>query len=727
MNGGPCPVGFYFDANTKECSDCAVLCDPFRHDADNCRQWCPDYIHSTNGAQNSPEFEEIEDALSRPLFLPVVAVVSAAVAIILIVLVILLLAYYIRHRFITIAGDDRVPFLRGSGGSGGIGGIAATISSVSSDGPNSEQSSPRQHSSDHSAASVESALLTDHQVEPGGGTSSALDDDMLDGAGGTAPAAAAAAAASLCTDDASSGLSAGSISSNPTSDDAERGDRSSSDDSGRPRSAATATTVSEVSKSSSSSLKSSTRCSCRCRANNNASIVQQVVALTAADRDGDETYVKTAVAGQATNSGESREECKTGVEVAADPLEGLVESDIEPPLRRSISGIRVADDFFAQFMGMGPRRRSIVRLVSFDIDNRMKMFGWLNNQPWVAQYAEEIDGIKIAIENISREEAREKICHAASRIISDFNFEIVEPVRGRYIACPRTTDAASVAARTATPPPLIPGALIYSPRMEPSAPGAKAESGCALYSGSICGGNGGSHFAECGLTVGHLFDRVGTECRYRPDAGHPQEVQVGVCAFKADLVDLTDSFRKTTADMALMRVGIQSHNVVTVGGRPYSMRLYRGILDIQHVRDVVILSSDGHVRPGRVMSTLFTIAKVGLFNTMAIVDPEQETHTRINSQGDSGALVISVPDPTRSEVDVYGMVIGYFESDDGSLSKTVATRLADVLDHLIPIGLDFAPPLALESSSGDEAPSVMVTNVSQHYDMDSGFYSSLAT
>lgn len=350
----------------------------------------------------------------------------------------------------------------------------------------------------------------------------------------------------------------------------------------------------------------------------------------------------------------------------------------------------------------------------------MKMFGWLNCQPWVAQYFEEIDGIKIAIENIDREEAQEKIRRAASRIISEFAFEIVEPLRGRYIACPRSPAPIPVAAVA-----LAPGVRIYSPRMEPSAPGATPQSGCALYSGSICGIN----LMEHGLTVGHLFDKVGTECLCRHEDTSPAVGAVGMCVYKADVVDLVNSLRKTTADLALMKIGCSSHNIVVVDGRPYAIRLYRGTLDIRHVSDVAILSFDGQLRYGRVTSTLFTNGCVGLHNTMVIVDPTQATQTRVNDPGDSGALVISVPDPTQSEVVVYGMVIGYFESDDRSQSKTVATRLCDILEHIIHSDLDFAAP-HMECSGGydhNELSVVVASSTSHVESLHAGLESGYST
>jgi hypothetical protein len=213
---------------------------------------------------------------------------------------------------------------------------------------------------------------------------------------------------------------------------------------------------------------------------------------------------------------------------------------------------------------------------------------------------------------------------------------------------------------------------LFSPRMEPVDAGHQAESGYAMYAGCVRG----SWFGAYGLTVGHLFDAVGTECQRRAMPWFPFRVTVGKCALKIDSVDLKKSIRRTTADVALIQLTCPTQSVIHVAGRDYRLRLYRGKLC--NSSTVAIVTKDGAIRLGHINNSLFTIDRLGLFNTMSIVDLEQQS-TRLNDSGDSGALVTSVPGDS-DEIFVYGMVIGYYESFDGTLSNTVATRLCDVLE-----------------------------------------------
>lgn len=308
------------------------------------------------------------------------------------------------------------------------------------------------------------------------------------------------------------------------------------------------------------------------------------------------------------------------------------------------------------------------------------------SQSWVTQYFEGPDGVEIAVENIDQLTAGEKIRQAAADFVSNFEFRIIQPVGGNYIACPVMSPADQV------PPQngllsngelllsasnqfcLCPGMQLYSPRMEPDDVGHAPVSGYAMYAGSVRG----SWFGEYGLTVGHLFDAVGTECQRRALPWFPVSITVGKCSYKVESVDLVKSIRRTTADLALIQLNCPSQNVIRLNNRDYQLRLYRGKLDIRKIGAVAILTKDGAARYGRVNNFLFTIDRLNLYNTMSIVDIERQS-TKLNDAGDSGALVTSVPNDS-DEIFVFGMVIGYYESNDGSQSSTVATRLWDVLD-----------------------------------------------
>jgi len=295
----------------------------------------------------------------------------------------------------------------------------------------------------------------------------------------------------------------------------------------------------------------------------------------------------------------------------------------------------------------------------------------------VSQYFEVGTRVHIAVENIDRREAYTKIRQAADNLVPEFEFEIVEPLVGKYTPCSLThvrngidTTCVEMAKDRVG---LTPGVKISCERMEPRARGEKVESGCALYSGTV------KLFAsmERGLTVGHLFEDVGLEC-----TSLSSPMLVGRCSNKITFIDLVDSLRKTTADLALIDVFCPANNTIVIDGVTYLLKLYEGFLNSINCYEVAILSYNGQMRYGQMDSTFFTVSALGLYNTLSVVDPDNNW-SRVNNPGDSGALVISVPDPkVCHEIVVYGMVIGYFESEDGTQSKTVATRLWDILSYV---------------------------------------------
>ena len=318
------------------------------------------------------------------------------------------------------------------------------------------------------------------------------------------------------------------------------------------------------------------------------------------------------------------------------------------------------------------------------------------SQSWVSQYFEVGLEVHIAVENINRREAYTKIREAADRLAPEFEFKIVDPLVGKYIPCPflsaRNGCDAECLQIVADKVVLTPGVKIFCERMEPVVPGEKVESGCALYSCSIK--LPGS--IERGLTVGHLFEDIGLECTVHCNS-LSSSVSVGRCHTKITFVDLVDTLRKTTADLALLDVFCQVENTVVIDNVTYLLKLHHGFLNTKHCPRVAILSDSGQLRYGQVDSTLFTVSALGLYNTLSIVAPDN-SWSRVNNPGDSGALVISVPDPkVGNELLVYGMVIGYFESDDGTQSKTVATRLGDILNYVNKMSQFHDAPCNLES------------------------------
>jgi len=318
------------------------------------------------------------------------------------------------------------------------------------------------------------------------------------------------------------------------------------------------------------------------------------------------------------------------------------------------------------------------------------------SQSWVSQYFEVGLKVHIAVKNIDRHEASRKIREAADELVPEFEFEIVDPIVGKYTPCPLPSlsngNDAECLRTVSDRVVLTPGVKIFCERMEPAAPGDKVDGGCALYSGIVK--LQGS--VERGLTVGHLFENVGLECSVHCSSPS-STVSVGRCRTKLTFIDLVDSLRKTTADLALLDVFCQAENSIVINNVTYLLKLYQGFVNSVDCSEVAILSNDGRIRYGQMNSTLFTVSALGLYNTLSIVDPDNNW-SRVNNPGDSGALVVSVPDPNVSiEIVVYGMVIGYFESEDGTQSKTVATRLWDILTYVNKLSQFHAVPFSLES------------------------------
>lgn len=314
----------------------------------------------------------------------------------------------------------------------------------------------------------------------------------------------------------------------------------------------------------------------------------------------------------------------------------------------------------------------------------------------MTQYFEVGLRVHIAIKDIDRCEAYAKIQEAADRLVPEFEFEIVDPLVGTYTPCPLPSiGAGNNVSYYQTPAHklvLKPGVKIFCQRMEPASPGAKVESGCAIYSGTVRL----QESVERGVTVGHLFEDVGLECTLHCNSSSSL-ASVGRCCTKITFIDLVDSLRKTTADLALLDVFCPADNTITIDGVTYVLKLCQALPNSVDATNVAILSYNGQIRQGQLVSTVFTISALGLYNTLSIVDPDNK-RSRVNSAGDSGALVISVPDPNGSrEVIIYGMVIGYFESEDGTQSKTVATRLSDILNYIVKMSQFTVSPFKLES------------------------------
>lgn len=293
-------------------------------------------------------------------------------------------------------------------------------------------------------------------------------------------------------------------------------------------------------------------------------------------------------------------------------------------------------------------------------------------------YAYGLTGLEIGIDKITKEEAEKEI-KRKTEAIPDFQFLVTSSVeRGRYVPCPLSgfrsrsnNDAEMMIKKRCSI--LKPGIIIYSPYMEPNPGSNQSESGCAVYSGVLDGlGNG----EVLGLTVGHLFLSKGI-------AVILDGCSIGHCLYKYEYIDHM-MIGRTTADLALLRITqFEQTNEITFNGTTFMLRFFRGDLDSSaDPIQVLIPCKDGSFQEGVITNSIFTRKPWNLFNTLCITCPKLSL--KVTGEGDSGALVISHPIQSEDErvLWVYGMVIGYWESEDKSVTHTVATRLWNVMESI---------------------------------------------
>ena len=302
---------------------------------------------------------------------------------------------------------------------------------------------------------------------------------------------------------------------------------------------------------------------------------------------------------------------------------------------------------------------------------------------------QELDG-KMAIGvQCQLDSADEKIKRQADELsMKNFEFRLMKPIRGKFHRCPNTKKIEATVIKAIA---LQPGAKVYSTRMEPDPSTGLVIPGCALYSGYI----NLTPNIKSAMTVGHLFERVDVCCHCLST----KEV-IGACKIKVPEINLK-MVGRTTADLAFCQLSesVLPKNKISYKDAMYEIELCKDHLDQSHVPiDVMILCKSGKLRFGRIVDTYCTLKDVSLFNTFKIISPDCEA--RITEDGDSGALVLSPFVSSRGKLLVYGMVIGYWESEESIKSHTVAIRLWDVINELsfTTSDVNFSPDLDINIS-----------------------------
>lgn len=289
------------------------------------------------------------------------------------------------------------------------------------------------------------------------------------------------------------------------------------------------------------------------------------------------------------------------------------------------------------------------------------------------EYREDATGLRVGVEGIGKEKAEEMIWKKGHRL-QDFHFVVTSPSKGQFIPCPFTgiNTSSTVKQSLMAAQILKPGIRIYSKEMEPDFDTGTRQPGHAIYSGSLRGGGGNI----VGLTVGHLFAQ---ECL---ELSLDSKTPIGKCLRKCNSV-VHHTLSKVTADLALLEILLPTENMIRFDRRNYKLKLFKNELSVKppsHI-PIIILRSDGTFSKGQISNSMFTYKKCGLFNTLCIVDSDDNPN-RISNEGDSGSLILSWPTPSSEYLFVYGMAIGYWTNDEETHSHTVATRLWNVLETL---------------------------------------------
>ena len=201
---------------------------------------------------------------------------------------------------------------------------------------------------------------------------------------------------------------------------------------------------------------------------------------------------------------------------------------------------------------------------------------------------------------------------------------------------------------------------------------------CFLYSGSIING-------EQGITVAHAIV-PGNGVAIKPEPDSDVSVQVGRCRATFEKLQRPGG-GQLTADVALVELDTAVCSVGNTvwwpnrGGRPFQIKVYEG-QEIPKDATVMILDQNGHFHIGCIHRTHLT--NDGLNDVMGICASENEV-VSITQPGDSGALVMSIPNSEDDILFVYGIVIGISKNLNDNTSMTIANSLPKVIQE---IGLD---------------------------------------
>ena len=292
------------------------------------------------------------------------------------------------------------------------------------------------------------------------------------------------------------------------------------------------------------------------------------------------------------------------------------------------------------------------------------------SQDWATQYYYDIrsDEVRIAVEESRREEARRCLHEFVPEV-----YKIVDPwLSSCQSSCkPKLPDEEKRSQQIQTE--LYPGHKVHNVRSLQ----------CFLFSGSIIN-------REQGITIAHaLGAQDGIEIPFDSDRAAVHRTIIGRCRTTFARLQRQGGGH-LTADLALLKLDTDRCSVGNTVWWPYrcsskalQIKIYKE-RRIPNDTTVIILDQNGNFQRACIKTINFTDCTVplfggGLYDVLGIGAENEEAS--VTQDGDSGALVMSLPSSETDIVYVYGIVIGIYSFPNGS-SFTLANSLWKVIREI---------------------------------------------
>jgi len=209
---------------------------------------------------------------------------------------------------------------------------------------------------------------------------------------------------------------------------------------------------------------------------------------------------------------------------------------------------------------------------------------------------------------------------------------------------------------------------------------------CVLFSGSI-------NSYELGITVAHAFDQGDSLLiQFESDKVRKGKCErtIGRCEASFAKIQRRDG-GQLTADLAIVHLNTCICSVGNTVWWPrrgentaFRIKIYEEETIPDHT-SVMILDQNGEFQYGCIITESYDDGNLrgyddGLHDVIGVCASETE-EVAITQRGDSGALVMSVPNNERNFLYVYGISIGLCDKPGGK-SMTIANSLRNVLREI---------------------------------------------